>query len=67
MTIDVQILSKEKLHDATIYAAYMQLKKNGKYQWRIISAELFVEIYTAGSFVKDPHASAGHELYHTAF
>jgi hypothetical protein len=69
MKIECTCLAKSKLHDATIYAAYMaMIKKNapGKFAWRIISLELFTEIYSAGDFVRDPHTSADNALYHTA-
>lgn len=69
MTINCTILAKEKMHDAWIYSAYMQIgnkKKPGAFTWRIITLELFVEIYAAGSFVKDPATNGNKELYHTA-
>lgn len=69
MKLEVTCLRTTKLHDATIYAAYMAtIKKNtpGKFAWRIISLELFTEIYAAGDFIKDPHTSGDNVLYHTA-
>lgn len=69
MNIECTCLSTVKLHDATIYAAYMAIgtkKKPGKFAWRIISLELFTAIYAAGAFVKDPHTTNDNALYHTA-
>lgn len=66
--IQVQILSKEVLHDQIVYSMFsaIRYKKNASaaFHWRIISAELFIAIYNTGNFAKDKNVPAPREVYH---
>jgi hypothetical protein len=70
MIITIQILSKQKIHDVTIYAAFCRMDnkhtKKPAYHWRVITEQMFCDCFASGYFIKDPHATAENVLYHNS-